>query len=272
MLVGFLLLGLVPVMVKSVARYGFSAPDTVAARFLLACVFVPLAARAFRQTLRTGQPGLLALRGILGGTAVLLYFTSVQLAGAGIGTVLNYSYPIWANLFSVALGERPARLFWLLLASALVGLYLVVDPRGSSMGFGELAGTLSAVIAGAAVLCIKRLRRTDGELVIILSFSVVGFFLALPFSRALWNPPANAGPGWALLLGVGVLSFLGHIYFTRGYKHTSIQLGTILSLVTPVVATLTGFWLLHEALTPSFLLGTLLILGPCGALAFLERR
>ena len=93
-------------------------------------------------------------RGIFGALAVLLYFTSVQLTGAGVGTLLNYTYPLWANAFgAVFLGQRTFRGFWALLALALVGVYLVIDPVWTQLpSFGELAGVVSAMLAGAAVI------------------------------------------------------------------------------------------------------------------------
>jgi drug/metabolite transporter (DMT)-like permease len=186
---------------------------------------------------------------------------------------LNYTYPVWANLFSVALGERPKQRFWVWLGLALAGVYLVIDPTVGSIGTGELAGLTSGVFAGAAVLCIKRLRQTDGELVIVASFSIIGLLVALPL--ALWSSTSREvwiqSPTIAVLLCVGVLSFLGHVYFTRGYKHTSIQLGTVLSLLVPVIAAVSGWLFLDEPLTPTFLAGGAMILVACAALGLSER-
>ena len=275
MLVGYLMLGVVPVLVRALRAEGFSSPETVAVRFGIACLAVPLFVRWLRQPLRTRAPGLLLLRGLLGGVAVLMYFTSVQLAGAGTGTLLNYTYPLWANLLGVFFGQAPRRSFWPLLVIAMVGVYLVVDPALKGVGLGEALGLGSATAAGAAVLCIKKLRHTDGELVIVAAFSGIGLMLALPAlglfatpaGLRAWSQPRNI----LMLLGVGGLSFLGHVYFTRGYRHTSLQLGTILSLSVPVVASLLGWLVLGELMTLKFLLGAGLIGVACVLLAVGER-
>lgn len=300
MLCGYVLLGLQPLPVRALAQQGVSAPWVVVGRFAFALVVILLLCVLRRRGLRTGNPRLLLWRGIFGAVAVLLYFTAVQLAGAGPATVLNYTYPLWANLIAVlALGQRVPRSFWLLLAVALFGVWLIVGsgPAGTGGGasatqaedalratWGRLAGLCSAVAAGAAVLCIKRLRDTDESLTIITSFSIVGLLLALPFGLLeAWLPAGVLGPArrvgehWfpslgptsaLLFLAVGALAFGGHLFFTRGYKHTSVPVGTSLSLIVPVVAAGAGALLLGERLGVNFAAGTLLVLAASGGITW----
>lgn len=265
MVFGYLLLGLVPVMVRSARDIGWHSPHTVVARFALACVWILAITGVRRRWLSANNRPLLLLRGVLGGAAVLLFFTAVQLAGAGVGTLLNYTYPVWANLLAVlVLKQRPSAGFWPLLALALAGVYLVIDPTWAHPNLGELLGVVSAFLAGAAVLCIKQLRETEESLSIIWSFSLVGLMFSLPV--AIVDSARSAAPlpwgdrvGWLLLFFTGVFSFLGHVYFTRGYKHTTLQLGSVLALTVPLVAVVSGWWLLDEPLSPLFLLGALMI-------------
>jgi len=279
MLLGYLFLGLVPVLVRSARDVGWNAPHTVAARFLFAGVFIVGIGALRKRWLSANNRRLLMWRGVFGALAVLLYFTSVQLAGAGVGTLLNYTYPMWANAFgAVFLGQRTFRGFWGLLGLALVGVYLVIDPVWTQLpSFGELAGVVSAMLAGAAVLCIKKLRETDESLSIIWSFSVFGLLFSVPV--AVFDTLKSAKPlpwgdaqGWWLLLFTGVFSFLGHVYFTRGYKHTSLQFGSVLALTVPVVAVVSGFWCLNEPLSPSFVSGGLLILVASACIGIQDGR
>lgn len=265
MTVGYLLLGVQPVFLKLALQGGLSTPESVALRFAISLgLAIPIALWT-RQSLRTQQPVVWLLRGILGGLAVLLYFESVRLAGAGLGTLLNYTYPIWANLLSFIIGERPSRMIWLALPLAIVGTVLVVAPHGpGGVGRGEMAGLTSAALAGGAIVCIKRLRRTDGELTIISSFSSIGLLMALPalpwfVSAGESGVPSVAGLTWFFAVLVGLLSFYGHVYFTRGYKETTIQLGTVLSLIVPALAAAFGWLVLGERLAPSALAGAGLI-------------
>ena len=75
-----------------------------------------------------------------------------------------------------------------------------------------------------------------------------------------------------MLFFTGVFSFLGHVYFTRGYKHTTLQLGSVLALTVPLVAVVSGWWLLDESLSPLFLTGALLIAVSSAIIGWSEGR
>lgn len=277
MTVGYALLGVQPLFVKLATTYGQSSAMAVCWRFVVALLLLALVAPFSGQSLRTQQPVAWVLRGILGGSAVLFYFESVRLVGAGLGTLLNYTYPIWANLLSFTIGERPSRTAWIALPLALLGATLVVRPHAGPVGLGGWMGLGSAVLAGGAIVCIRKLRQTDGELSIIASFSSFGLLFAVPV--ALWEGSLSSveralgdGLGWSAAAMAGLLSFFGHVYFTRGYKDTSIQLGTVLSLLVPVMSAFGGWLFLEEVLAPSFLLGGSLILVAIAILAYRESQ
>lgn len=264
MLLGYFLLGLQPLPVALLSERGVGAAATVFARFALGLLFIGTICLFRKRWLATSQPGILLLRGVLGGSAVLLYFFSIQNSGAARGTLLNYTYPIWANLFSILLGRRPSGAFWFGLGVALLGLWLLLVPAGGwgnkPFGVGEAAGLASAFISGAAVLTVKQLRKTDETLTILASFSACGLLLSLFFfEEGSLAQLRNAEP---LLLGiaVGVIAFLGHLFFTRGYRGMNVEHATLLSLVVPVVASVVGLAFLDEKFSLRLALGGLLIL------------
>lgn len=265
LLLGYALLGLQPLPVAILARGDVGPAETVFARFALSAVFIFAVCMIRRRGISTAQPRVLLLRGLLGGGAVLLYFSSIQWAGAGRGTLLNYTYPVWANLFAWALGARPSGRFWWALSLALVGVWFVVVPEeglgAGTIGAGEWAGLASAILAGGAVLTIKRLRETDESLTIIASFTTFGLLMSLPFS-SVESLGRLAGPNLLVpALAVGILAFVGHVFFTRGYRGVSVQTATLLSLTVPLIAALTGVALLGEVLTGRFAVGATAILA-----------
>lgn len=87
--------------------------------------------------------------------------------------------------------------------------------------------------------------------------------------------PLKAGLAWpavgALAL-MGLFSFGGQMLFTAGYKNTSIQLGTLLSLTAPVLAVANGYVFLGERLDARFIVGAAMILTACGGMSLLEKR
>lgn len=263
-MLGYLFLGLQPLPVALLSKQGVGAPEAVFARFALGLVFIGAICAFRRRGLVTAQPRILFLRGILGGASVLLYFYSIQNAGAARGTLLNYTYPVWANLFSIFLGRKPPPSFWWGLCVALVGLWLLIVPANglgrAPFGAGEAAGVGSAILSGAAVLTVKQLRTTDETLTIIASFSVFGLSMSLFFFQSDSLTVLMRPAPLYLALAVGIIAFLGHVFFTRGYRGMNVQNATLLSLSVPVVATLGGVVFLGETLSLRLSLGGFLIL------------
>ena len=284
MLLGYLLFGFAPLLAKLAMARGWDGPHSVVLRFAVAGVLtVACAALALRWGSRSLRAELklesrnqraLFLRGLYGGVAVLCYFSSMALTGAGMGTLLNYTYAIFANLFGVLFfKQRPSPRFWFLLAIAAVGLVLVVGPSlntaaGASYQWGLAIGLCSGIFAGFAVLTVKELRQTDNALSINAAYSLGSFLLALPVAlyTGVHGSPAPVNDFFALacLLASAVISFAAHLLFSHGFKHTPVSLASLLSLLTPVVATASGYFFLNEALSPHFVAGAVMILIAVG--------
>jgi drug/metabolite transporter (DMT)-like permease len=296
MQLGYMLFGILPICVSIANREGWDASSVVVARFAITCMCVVIAALATHQSLKTSNLKLLFLRGFLGGAAVVCYFVSVQETGAGMGTLLNNTHSIWASLLAVLiLKEKPFRGFWTIMAIAIAGLSLVINPRFDRFSWGEFIGLLSGILAGAAILCVKELRKSDNALTILFSFAVSGLLCGLPFAvhhhlgaqlgvdhqagshlstivlsdGGLSNATRN---GWLALLGVGVSSFFAQFFFTQGYKDTSVQLGSLLALTSPVIASFLGWLLLDEKIGIRFIIGAFLTLFACALMGIISRQ
>jgi drug/metabolite transporter (DMT)-like permease len=282
MLFGYASFGLAPVFLRLGILGGWTASGAVVVRFVVALVLTAAIALAGgvlgggrELVVRPVNKGGLVWRGIYGGAAVITYFYSVQLLGAGWGALLNCTYSLWANVFGVLLGRhRPDRWFWPLLASAAAGLSLVVDvsdARASRIGL--VIGILSGVAGGAALLTIKTLRATDNALTINLALSFGGLAVGIPVEAvrivSAGPPPSTLVPALWLVVSA-VFSFFGQIFFNHGLKHTTVSLGSLLALCTPIIAGVCGVLFLGERLTPHFLLGAGLILLACIALGYRE--
>lgn len=273
LIVGYTLLGLQPVFVRVLSSERLTSMQTVWLRFVIAAVCIVVWNAWRKRWVTTAQPVWFALRGLLGAVAVYLYFSSVASVGAARATLLNYTYPFWANLFSMFLGARPPRRFWLGLLLAFVGIAVVVFPFNGLLGLGlmrgDVLGLCSAVLSGAAVLVVKQLRTTDDSVSIVGAFTVGGLLISVWGHSPLDTLQVVIEPkfAWAAL-GVGLSSFLGHVYFTRGYRGATVQEATLLSLIVPLIAAVVGILVLGEPLGGRFILGAGLVFF---ALVFVAR-
>jgi drug/metabolite transporter (DMT)-like permease len=240
-------------------------------RFLV--MLAPFASPALaRRAGRFQRLDLLAYRGVLGGTAVLLYFLAIEKIPVGLATLLNSTSPVWAVLCAALfLGERTRPLLVLPFAVALAGMALASGALGPTqaglrLGTWEAVALLSSLLSGGAVAAIRAARRSEGSWSIYGSFTLCGALVTAPFAAAGWRWP-NARE-WTLLGAVGLASVAAQLLMTHAYRWVNnLQAGVVLQLNVVVTMAL-GAVLLGERLAPSQLLGAALALaGVVGVIA-----
>jgi drug/metabolite transporter (DMT)-like permease len=191
--------------------------EVVLARSLLS------AALSLVIALRAGAPllgrrrGLLVARGLVGSTALALYFYALAHMRLADAVTLQYTNPILLALFApIFLQEPTGQRVWLALAVAFAGMLLIVKPGGAVSLWPGLAAAGSAVGAAAAYALVRVLARTEHPLTIVLYFPFVSALVALPFVLAEFVQPA--GWEWAALAGVAVTTTIAQVCLTWGLK------------------------------------------------------
>jgi drug/metabolite transporter (DMT)-like permease len=208
-LLASVLFGTMAVFVRLAAE-GMSAPQVAFFRFAGSFLVLVVATRG--RGLRLGSASLarLVVRGLVGTAAIVLYFVGIRGAGAGLATLIQNTYPVFASIFAaLLLGERFPRRLGLALAMNVAGVGLVVGPdvhAGSAAALGALAACGSAVFAGAAVVAARHLRRTQNASLITKYFMGVGALVTAP---ALFAGPMALSPRVALAVVAVVLTSVG---------------------------------------------------------------
>ncbi|MEW5946124.1 MAG: DMT family transporter [bacterium] len=204
--------------------------------------------------------GGLLLRGLFGGVAVLCYFVAVYGGTITNAAVLNSTYPMFVAMFSaVYIGERVRGRLILPLAAAFLGVVLIISPAGDTPRLSDLAGLVSGVCAGLAILTVRRLRKTDSVWTIVYYFNIVGSALTAPLLVADAALPSAKGAMFAVL--VSLLANLAQFLLTTAYRHTRAAEGSVVTLTTPVFSAAWGVLLFGEPLGAAKALGGALVLG-----------
>ena len=180
----------------------------------------------------------LALRALLGATAIVFYYLGIRDIGAGPATMLHCTYPVFATLFSVLFMEEA---FTGRLAGALamnLGGAALVMGAGARLGAHALAGGLAsasaAVLAGGAIATARSLRVTESATRITVAFMAVGALLTAPsLGRGL--PPASAALVVALV-GVVFSSVGGQWLLHHGLGFTTAAQGSLAAATAVVTA------------------------------------
>jgi len=213
----------------------------------------------------------LIVRGVIGATSVYLLYRGIMTLGLGKGTILNYTYPIFAALFAPLLLKE--KLSWDVLVAAGVsffGIWLVVSPGPiSSIGLDDLLALLGGVLSGIAVVAIKKLRETDTPFIIYLAQCVFGLLVVgWPTATSSF---AFAGIEWVILLGIGAFATVAQLIMTWAYKHVPATEGSLIGFLTPVINVLLGVLVFGETLHASTWIGSAIVLAGCAYVAFRER-
>lgn len=215
----------------------------------------------------TDKRGLL-LRGLLGGIAIAIGFISVFHLGMIKASIIVYTYPIFGTIFGmVLLGEKVTPLRIISMALAFVGACVVLcgslDPVHLLDGFGryELLAIVGSILAGFAVVQVKKLQATETSASIYFAQCLVGFWLVImPAGGA---PISSGYAGIGLLIAVGVLAAVGQLIMTEGYRYLPVSTASVLVMIAPVLNLLAGAFIFHEQVSMSTIAGSAVVFAAC---------
>lgn len=262
-------------LVRQAARYdSFMVAQF---RFVIGLALLSTAALFGCIRLDFSNGWLLFLRGLSGGASVVLFFLSITKLGVGKGTVISYSYPVFASLLSALfLKERMGPLRWLAVLAALAGTTLLslrgAGPGGAggfSVGRYELLAVTGAFLSGIAVVLVRKLHETDSTYAIFFSQCLVGLWLVLVPANV--SGAALGYEGGLLLIGIGVVAAVAQLLMTEGYRHLSVTTASLLAMLTPVLSLLVGLTVFREPMNAQAITGALVVMASCALVIVTDR-
>lgn len=245
--------------VQTLGPSGIDPLVVAALRIIVGGLLVWLRARSLGQRSDGPWPKTVVVAGaVLVASFQGSFFSSVALAGVVVATVTAIgTTPVFAGLFSWIFLKEPLRPVWYAATViSIVGIVLLsgIVEGGSRVGIPPL-GLLLAVVAGASyagqTVAIRRLvAGHPPELVMALLFGLAGILLS-PF---LFIRPVH----WLVSLhGVGTVVYLGtipttvaYVFFSKGLRSVDGATAGTISLAEPATASLFGFFLLGERISP----------------------
>lgn len=207
--------------------------------------------------------GLLSLRGIFGAFAVLLMNIGITKIGLGKGTMLNYTYPVFATLLAPMLNkEKNSLSTWLIQFVALIGCWMLLMPDQSwSFSKLDLIVLFGGVCAGVAVNTIRKLQKSNNTFSIFFSFCFFSCLITL--IPALQNFVMPSIFQIFILLIIGLLGTFGQLTMTYGYKLAPVNEGSLIGFLVPVLNFFVSYFIFKESLKVSVISGSTLIIICC---------
>ncbi|BEV71748.1 MULTISPECIES: DMT family transporter [unclassified Paludibacterium] len=255
---------------------GVDTTSLLALRFLLAALFLGLWVKKQHIPVPQGRDRwAFAGLGALFASMAWTYFSALHYASSGLVALLVYVYPVMVAVLGGLLGlDRFGRAETLALLACSAGLYMLL---GHALHAGNPLGIalplLSGLLYAVYILCNSRFGQGAHPLgaawVVICSAAVIDSAIALAMHLTLPASPT----GWGALLALACFSSaLANSAFLIGLRHVGPTMASVLSTLEPVVTVSLGIAFLGESLSPSALLGSLLVLGAASGLALARAR
>ncbi|MDA8228311.1 MAG: DMT family transporter [Desulfitobacterium hafniense] len=212
---------------------------------------------------------LLYLVGFIGALLTLMVFYGLQLSSPGEVAILTRSDLIFSLLLGVIIWHYRLKVSdWLGLVVMLYGIFLVLDVPLSTLKIGSPGSfwlILSSFLGAVNAEIIKiAFREIDGISIAIFNSGVqtVVYFIVLIYldGSSAFHEFATLDPFLIFLLFLSVISqMLQYITYYRAIKDIPVWVIRVISLLTPVVSTLTSVWWLNQVLKLSQLIGMLIV-------------
>jgi len=205
------------------------------------------------------QRKLLLTRGLVGVTAMVLFFAVIKLIPFGSAVSLRYISPIFAGILAIfILKERITPLQWGCFLMAFIGVLLIkgFDTRVSFLGLGLVI--ISAFFSGLIYIIIRKIGQGDHPLVVVNYFMFTATCVGGLITIFNWESPV--GIQWLLLLSMGFFGFFGQLFMTKAYQIAAISVVAPMKYLEAVFALIVGWLWFGEGYTILGLIGIGLII------------
>jgi drug/metabolite transporter (DMT)-like permease len=202
----------------------------------------------------------------------LCFFTALRYIPAATTSLLLYLYPVFVTVLSVAfLGERMTGAKALALGLALLGTVLTIGPVSGSNAVGIALAIGSALLYSLYIFAGARYEGPHPPVVTtatVLGSTAVSYALLTAFQGP--SPVSLPALGWGAALALVSVVAVGG--FLAGLSTVSPVDASILSALEPIVTALTAALFLSQRLTPSQILGGVIVLVGVVVLVRTSRR
>jgi len=241
--------GLFFVAVTAIVRHLGSDMNAVQAAFIRYAFGLVLLAPVFLQ-IRHQRPtpkrlGLHAIRGLVHGMGVMLWFFAMARIPIAEVTALSFTAPIFTTIgAALFLGET---MHFRRIGAVLIGFggtLVILRPGIEVIDIGAVAQVAAAPLFAASILISKKLTETDSNAMIVAMMAVFVTLVLLPPALMVWRAPTMIELFWLFM--TAVMATGGHFTMTQAFRAAEITVTQPVSFLQLVWASLLGMYLFGE--------------------------
>ena len=240
-------------------------------RFLLALLTLGVIS-LFQKSWKINKKDLvpLAVIALVGYTGSIGFqFVGTNLSGAAMGSLITSASPALISLFAFFILKEKInsrKIVSLILATIGVIVVIGLPKGGSNLGayFGNLI-LVGAAITWALYTVLSKVQTSKYSSLTVTTWATVfGVIFTLPFtiieqSKHITHLPSN-GWIWMGVIFLGTISTAGAFYlWNKGFEFIDTSTGSLFFFLQPLIGTIFGYFLLNEEISPSFFIGSILI-------------
>jgi len=221
--------------------------------------------------LKSAQPRLLLLRGVMGSISMMAWFYGLANVPIAEATALSFVGIVFASLGAVIfLGEVMRIRRGVAVAISFTGAMVMLRPGFSEISLGVVMVLFSSAIWGFGLLVVKTLARTDTPICIVAWTSFLLTVLTAIPAFMVWKWPS--GEQMVLLILLGVMASAGHVSVTKALKLAEATLVMPLDFTRLIWAGLIGLFVFAEIPDLWTIAGAILIVGSVAYISGREAR
>jgi drug/metabolite transporter (DMT)-like permease len=186
---------------------------------------------------------ILILRGLVGVSAMALFFKAVQLMPLSAAVSLRYLSPFFAAGIAVFyLKEKMKGIQWLFFVTAFIGVLILkgFDHRIST--YALIVILTSALLSGIVYVIIRKIGKSEHPVVVVNYFMIIASLVGGVASILNWTPPL--GIEWAVLFSMGIFGFVAQLYMTKALQIAEANIITPLKY-SEVAFTMIAVWIIY---------------------------
>ncbi len=251
----------------------YAVPQVLFVRSVIIFVVAGVLVRRLKHTsiLKSAHRNSLLLRAGLMLAAWMAFYSAARHLGLAEITTMYFSAPIIVIFLSIlVLKENVGPMRWFACIAGFVGVILAANPTHAP----SLLPTIMVLFAGfcwawstVLVRLVSRSESTLNQMLATSALFVIACGVTLPW---VWKTPDLAG--WALMLGLGVISALGQYLLYEGFRHAPASTLAPIEYSGLVWAFLYGYLIWSEVPTANVVGGALVIVSSSLLLIWWERR
>jgi drug/metabolite transporter (DMT)-like permease len=209
-----------------------------------------------------------ALRGLVHGVAVMLWFFAMARIPLAEVTAIGFSTPVFTALGAILIFHEQVKARRIMaIAAGFVGTMIILRPGFNSIEAGSLAQLIAAFFFAGSFLLAKRMTQSESSEDILVMLSVFCTLALLPGALYFWREPTLLEVAWLAL--VAVFATAGHYAITRAIAAAPLTVTQPLSFLQLIWAIGIGYWVFDEVPDNWVIIGASIIVG---AVTYLTHR